>query len=104
MRYNGTLQYQVISSGGYDDNGEPIPSSTEWSEPIKCLLKANTDTRKGRYEDGKFRQASFVALIEKQPLPDIKRIKLTRYAETLGDYDIINIEPLPTVGRTQIIV
>lgn len=105
MRYNGTIQFEQSTSGGFNDFGEPIPATTEWSDPIKCSIKANSDTRKGIYEDGKFRQASYVVLIETRTLPGgIQRTRLKRFTENLGEHDILNIEPLLSVGRIQILV
>lgn len=105
MRYNGSIQIEHTSPGGENEHGEPIPAQTEWSAPIKCSVKANTDTRKGRYEDGKFRQASYVVLIECQHLPvNTNRVHITRLSEDLGEHDILNIEPLVSVGRIQILV
>lgn len=105
MRYNGTIQFEQTSTGGINEYGEPIPAKTEWGEPIKCSIKANSDTRKGIYEDGKFRQASYVVLIETRTLPGgIQRTRLKRFTENLGEHDILNIEPLLSVGRIQILV
>lgn len=105
MRKNGTIQYETTTPGGLNDWGEPIAATTAWSAPIGCSIHANTDNRKGRYEDGKFRQASYVVLIENNPLPEnIKRITIKRRAEDLGEHDILCIEPLSTVGRIQILV
>lgn len=105
MRKNGTICFEITSDGGKNEWGEQLPATTGWSEPINCSIHANSDTRKGKYEDGKFRQASYVILIETTVLPiGIKRLKLSRYTENLGEHDILNIEPLLTVGRIQILV
>ena len=105
MRYNGSIQIEHTSPGGENEHGEPIPAQTEWSAPIKCSVKAITDTRKSKYEDGKFRQASYVVLIESQSLPaNTNRVRISRLSEDLGEHDILNIEPLMTVGRIQILV
>lgn len=106
MRKNGTLSYEIISPGSCRNNkGEPIKADAEWCKPVPCSIKTNSDNRKGKYEDGVFRQASFVILIETQNFPnDIKRLRITRYTENLGEHDIISIEPLLTVGRIQITV
>ena len=93
MRYNGTLRYEILTEGGID----------EWSDPLPCSIKANSDNRKGRYEDGEFRQASFTILVECIPFP-YNRVKLERMGENLGEYRVMNTEPLTTVGRTQIVV
>ncbi len=103
MRTNGTLRYETVSDGGENEYGEPIEAQSVWSDPIPCSIKTNSDTRKGKYEDGLFRQASFLILIECAEFPH-KRISLQRKGEDLGEYLILSCEPLTTVGRTQIMV
>ncbi len=108
MRTNGKLQYQTLSQGGVDVNGEPIAQTASWSDAIACNIKTNSDNRKGVYEDGEFRVASFTVLLEADPrlkLSDIKRVKLMRNGdEALGEYRVISSEPLLTQGRIQIMV
>lgn len=107
MRTNGILQYQILSPGDIDENGEPIAPTETWSDAIACSIKTNSDNRKGAYEDGEFRIASFIILLEADASRDfvsIKRVKLSRGAETLGEYRVICSEPLVTQGRFQIMV
>lgn len=104
MKTNGTLSYQTLTTPGVNENGEPIPAQVTWSDPVPCLIKTNTDNRKGIYEDGEFRQASFTVVLELKDLPDFGRIKLTRYSEELGEYRIMTREPFPNFGRIQIMV
>lgn len=107
MRTNGTLSFQRLSSGEVDVNGEPIATSETWSDPIACSIKTNSDNRKGMYEDGEFRVASFLVLLEadaKQKYESIKRVKLMRDAEDLGEYRVMCSESLITQGRFQIMV
>lgn len=103
MRTNGTLRYEILVEGGVNDYGEPDPAHSEWSEPIDCHIKTNSDNRLGRYEDGIFRMASFTIMIELEKFP-YNRIKLERLGEALGEYEVINAEPLTSVGRTKITV
>ena len=105
MRYNGVLQYQIVSqSEELDEYGEiATEQSVSWSEEIPCSIKTNKDTRKGKYEDGEFRQASFNILIEGSSI-DANRVKLSRLGEDLGEYRVLSVEPLTTVGRVQIMV
>ncbi len=108
MRTNGTLQYEIITGGGVNEYGEPVASQSTWCEPIRCSIRANTDTRRGRYEDGVFRQASFVVLIERNAhrdidmIADIKRVRLVRGRESLGEYFVLSVVPAESVGRVQI--
>ena len=103
MRINGTLRYEVLIGGGINEYGEPIPARSEWSEPIDCSIKTNSDNRIGRYEDGVFRMASFTIMIEIAEIP-YNSVKLERLGEYLGEYQIINVEPLTSVGRIRITV
>lgn len=104
MRCNGLLWYETSVGGGIDENGEQIPVTQEWSEPLECQITTSTDTRKGRYEDGIFRQASFSILVECETRLSPSRVKLERFREGLGEYQVISVTPLPSVGRLQIIV
>lgn len=104
MRTNGSFQYEITNPGGFNEYGEQMESTTEWSDKIRCSVKANSDTRKGKYEDGKFRQASYIVLTECRGLKDVKRIRIERLTENLGEHDVLNIEPMTTVGRIQILV
>lgn len=103
MRTNGTLRYEIPIGGGINEYGEPIPAHSEWSEPIDCSIKTNSDNRIGRYEDGVFRMASFTIMIEIAEIP-YNSVKLERLGEYLGEYQIINVEPLTSVGRIRITV
>ena len=104
MRTNGTLRYEVLQGGGLNEYGEVDDTvQSTWSEPIPCAIKTNSDTRKGVYEDGEFRQASFVVMIELEKFP-YKRIRLERLGEDLQEHRVLSSEPLATVGRTQILV
>ncbi len=104
MRTNGTFQYQIIVPGEVNEFGEPTEATTVWSDPIACSIKTNSDNRKGKYEDGEFRMASFTVLIENDETAQFDRVKLTRHSEELGEYRVMNREPLTTVGRIQIVV
>lgn len=105
MRTNGFLQYEIIKKGSdFDKYGEPVTgASVEWSEPIPCSIKTNSDNCKGKYEDGEFRMASFTVLIEEQDF-NANRIRLERSGRELGEYRVQNIEDLEASGRIKITV
>ena len=105
MRANGTLQYAVIDDDAValNEYGEPVANEQSWSDPIDCSINVNSDNRIGRYEDGEFHVASYTILIETMTF-DHNRIKLTRDGVSLGEFRVISIQPLTTVGRTQILV
>lgn len=107
MRTNGLLYIETRGEAAVDEYGEVTECAASWSEePLECLLYPTADNRLGRYEDGEFRQASYVVLVEGVTF-DADRIRLVRTIseeEELGEFRIISIRPLPTGDRTQIIV
>lgn len=103
MRTNGYLTYETITEGGLDEFGEVVEAQSVWNAPVKCNIKTNSDTRKGRYEDGEFRQASYTVMVELQEIT-FNRLRLVRRGEDLGEFRVMTAEPLASVGRTQIVV
>lgn len=105
MRTNGYLQYLTHTEGGFNEDGEPILGTDLWSSPISCSIKTVTNTSNGRYEDGKFNQASYEVLVENGQVPiDTNRVKLSRHDVELGEYAVQG-KPLPTsMDRVKIIV
>lgn len=107
MFTNGFLQYEIVNDDAeFNQYGEPVSgAASEWSKPIACSIKTNQDNRKGRYEDGEFRIASFIVMLEDGcERFNANRIRLERYGNTLGEFRVQSIEELRTVGRLQIIV
>lgn len=106
MRTNGFLRYEIIKNDAdFNQYGEPnTEAAVEWSEPLPCSIKTNSDSRKGKYEDGEFRVASFTVLIEEQDKFTANRVRLERSSRELGEYRIQAIEELETVGRIKITV
>lgn len=110
MRTNGYLyiKQSAAASGeatGFDGDGDPISGTPTFSSPIPCSIKTVTDSRKGRYEDGIFRQASFEVLLEQPSEPfTAKEIRLERFGETLGDYSVQSVEQATLLGRIIITV
>lgn len=86
-----------------NEDGEPIKGTTIESTPIPCAIITNSDTRKGVYEDGEFRQASYTILIEEQAF-HYERIKLQRGREEIGEFRVLRATPLLTMGRVEILV
>lgn len=105
MRYNGSLKCQTLTGNEQmNEYGEPVAAQVSWGDPVPCSIKTNSDTRKGRYEDGEFRMASFTILIEFVAGFAADRVKLERNGEELGEYRVLSVEPLTSVGRIQIMV
>lgn len=104
MITNGYLRFVVTDGGGIDGNGEPIAAVCTLSDPLPCLIKTISDNRMGRYDGGTFRMASFAVLVEAESGITGNRIRLERCGEQLGEYPIMKIEPLLSVGRIRITV
>lgn len=105
MRTNGKLQFSTFVEGGFNGDGEPIKGVDGWSEDIPCSIKTVTNNSKGRYEDGKFNQASYEVLTESDNrLLTVKRIRLFRGETELGEFVVQGL-PTPTImDRIKIIV
>lgn len=104
MRTNGYLQYLTHTEGGFNEDGEPIMDTDIWSSPVSCSIKTVTNNSKGRYEDGKFNQASYEVLVESGKVPiDINRVKLARHDVELGEYAVQG-KPVPTTMDRVIII
>ena len=84
--------------------GELVESTSLWSEPIPCHIKTNSDNRRGKYEDGEFRQASFTILTEQMDNLSFNRVRLERQGEDLGEYGVMNAENIESQNRTQILL
>lgn len=104
MRYNGHFQYMIQGASTENEFGELVESSSSWTDPIPCHIKTNSDNRKGKYEDGEFRQASFTILAEQIDNLSFNRVRLERQGEDLGEYGVMNAENLESQNRTQILV
>lgn len=96
MRRNGFLQYRIMddddTQSGFNDDGEPIDSvESEWSDPIPCFIETNTHNERGKYEDGKFTQASYLAIVEKRDGFTSDTVRLTRGSKSLGEFAVQDI-------------
>lgn len=108
MRENGTISYKTLyNNTPIDSNGDPVAASAYWSAAIPCLVRTITDTRKAKYEDGEYRAMSFEILVETayaELLGNKGYVWVVRKGESIGEFQIISYEEMPTVGRIRIIV
>lgn len=92
-------------SGGFNEDGEPDAVVQSWSDSFPCHIKTVTNSSKGRYEDGKFNQASYEVLVESYHFPlGIKRVKLVRNDVELGVFAVQGLPTPTTMDRVIIIV
>lgn len=104
---NGKIYVRKMSGeSGFDAFGNPVASPSEWYNPIDCNIETLTDTRLGVYEDGNYRAASYVVLLEADALPCRKAdiVRLERYGECLGEFRVASVDSLLGMGRIRITV
>lgn len=99
---NGTIEIKSSNLGGYDEEGNPIPATTVWDNPIPCRIITNNRSVEGRYKDGEFVISSYVVYIDGVGELKADRVRLTRQGVLLGEFNVQNNEYLRLVGRNKI--
>lgn len=108
---NGTIEVKRKTAGGIDpETGSPVKSSeVSWGNPIDCQYTANKYDKLGKL--GKvngehFTVAQYSILIEEQPLGEFDQIRLTDSltGKSLGEFSVIQVEPLEAVCELRIMV
>ena len=103
---NGTIEVKAKTGGGINpETGYPVkPVNVSWSEPIPCQYSANKYNNLGRYNGEHFIVAQYVVLIEEQPF-DAEQVKLkNRDGKVIGEFSIMEIEPLEAVCELRILI
>ena len=99
---NGHIQLLSISGGGFDEDGNPIKSTEVPTELIQCRIQVNTDSKKGKYEDGRFTQCSYVIFVQRKELnPDRLIVHING---TQREFTVQSIQYLNMTGHTRITV
>ena len=103
---NGTIEVKRKTGGGIDsETGYPQkPGSVSWGEPIPCQYSANKRNNLGRVSGEHFTVAQYEILIEEQPFT-AEQIRLKDLAgKSVGEFSIIQVEPLDAVCELRILV
>lgn len=102
---NGTIEFKTKTAGGIDPETDyPIAPSVSWGNPIPCQYRANKYSNKGRANGEAFTIASYGILIDEQPY-DAEMLRLRDAGgKMLGEFSVIEIEPLPAVCQLRILV
>lgn len=104
---NGTIELKQKTSGGGIDptTGYPHkPTSVGWGSPIPCQYSANKYNNLGRVNGEHFKTAEYSILIEEQPF-DTEQLRLKdRSGNVVGEFSIIQVEPLEAVCEIRIFV
>lgn len=102
---NGTIEIKHKQGGGIDPvTGFPIKAEISWGEPIACQYIPNKNNRLGVVNGEHYTVAQYTILIEEQEF-DAEQIMLKdRSGRSLGEFSIIQVEPLEAVGEIKILV
>jgi hypothetical protein len=101
---NGKICAKIKTGGGLAENGNPITPSVTWGEPIPCRIMANMHNKKGKANGNSFTIASYEVLVETQPFAT-ERVTLTYdNGEELGEFSVMQIERMESVGTVKILV
>ena len=100
---NGHIEAKQKTGGGIDPTtGYPIAPSVAWGDKIPCQYLANKYSNKGKANGESFVIASYEILIEEQNY-SAETLRLTNSAgSVIGEFAVIEIEPLPAVGMIKL--
>ena len=103
---NGTIEVKGKTGGGIDpETGYAKNPTFSWSDPIPCQWTANNYDKLGRVNGEHFTVAHFSVLIEEQPFEGVEQVRLKDLAgKELGEFSIMQIEPLEAVCQLRILV
>ncbi len=105
---NGTIETKRKTAGGIDpETGYPVrPSDVAWNGPIPCQYSANKYNGLGKANGEHFTVAEYKILIEDDGRPfDAEQIRLKDMVGNLiGEYSVMQVEPLDAVGEIKILV
>ena len=101
MQSNGFIQFKVASGGGGRENGNPIPITYTWSDPIECLIKKLKHSHQ-YCNEGKFVMQGYEVLIETQDF-ESSIVRLTaNKGRVLGEFEVQDISDIERSGRIKI--
>lgn len=98
---NGFIQIVSTVGGGLDSNGNPVQSQTNVGEMIPSRIQVNSDSKNGRYEDGRFTQCSYIVFVQSKIEPE--RI-IVHVNGTEREFTVQSIQYLNMTGHTRISV
>lgn len=105
---NGTIEVKRKAAGGIDpETGYPVKSSeVSWDSPIGCQYSANKYNKLGKVNGEHFTLAQYSILIDEQPFEGVEQIRLTdnRTGKSLGEFSVMEVEPLEAVCQLRILV
>lgn len=105
---NGTIEFKEKTPGAIDpETGYPSkPAKVGWGEPIPCQFLPNNRNNLGRVKGERFTTATYMVLLEEQPIPESEQLRLTdRSGKALGEFSLIAPpEYLEAVGEIRLLI
>lgn len=101
---NGTIEVKTKTAGGINlQTGYPVKSSeVSWGDPIECQYLVNKYNALALTEGEHYTAASYAVLIEEQPFT-AEQVRLKdREGNTIGEFSVIQIEPLEAVCEIRV--
>ncbi len=101
---NGTIEIKGKDVRGIDPiTGHPFePTGEKWSAPIECQYIATKYNNLGKTNGEHYTVASYTVLIDKQPF-DAEQVRLKdRSGKVLGEFSVMQVEPLEAVSELRI--
>ena len=103
---NGTIETKrkTLSETKFDGNGFPVaPTASEWGEPIECQY-VRKQNNLASVNGEPVREVSYSVYIEEQPF-DAEQVRLKdRSGNVLGEFSVIQVEPLEAVCEMRITI
>lgn len=102
---NGFIEMKRKTGGGIDPGtGYPVAGTVEWGDPVPCQYSANSHNWLGRVDGEHFTAAQYTVLIDLQPL-ESEQVRLSdRSGNAIGEFSIMEAEPLEAVCQLRILV
>jgi hypothetical protein len=101
---NGYIEPKIKTGGGIDpETGYPIPPSFTWGDKIPCQFRANSFNYKGKANGESFTVAKYEILIQGSFSHEVIKLSGSSGNE-LGEFSVMQIEPLMAVGLIKILV
>lgn len=101
---NGTIEVKTKTAGGINpETGYPIKSANVgWGDPIDCQYLVNKYNALAKTQGEPYTSASYAVLIEEHPF-EAEQIRLKdRSGKVIGEFSVIQIEPLEAVCETMV--
>lgn len=104
---NGTIELKrkTVTGELNPETGYPMkPRYVDWSQPIPCQYTANRYNNLGVVNGEHFKTAEYSILIEEQPFEGEQLRLKDKSGHLVGEFSIIQVEPLDAVCEIRILV